>query len=621
VIAEGDDEPPAGERHARGLERDALAERRARRAGPGEPAELRRGDATQDAMHTLERQLADLRRRQMDAERERERLSEQLAGREHELRRVKQREYAEQQLRVEAEENVSRLRRRQRAEIDRLQRHVEEARLAMQGTGERAEELRVRAEQDRDEAERRRKETERRLAAAERERLQAEQRCATLAAHLATVSDSCARLQAGMLVLEGAAGALRAEVEDERATAGAQIRELERERTAAADRVWELERECAAADVRVRQLERALGPVTAPRSAVVSPEARRDEMAGALAAAVERLRARVATVEEPDPDEPDPDEPEAPTSETPAGGPVAEASVAETPATETPATEVPPAQAPPAETPVAEPAAIEVVPRQLQPPTRREPWLAAAIRAIAERRDPKLAAELVCELLPAQRLVVERSLSYGLRIAELESRWQVRLAPGRAEVGAAAEAGSDFELRGRAADFAELAAGGTGRRLPEIEIEGSRRRARSLRRARRRPLALWDLASAGIDVWPGLLLLALAEAIEPRWSAGLRFTIAFEIEESPRASTSVTLHVQVRDGAPLAVTSKAHERPVTTVRLGERAFMCMFAGAPLPAGERVLVEGEMRPLERLIEWSDRAQGRSAATASLRRSRA
>ncbi len=620
MIAEGDDEPPAAERRARELERDVLAERRARRTGPGEPPELRGAEATQDAVHALERQLADLRRRQMDAERERERLSEQLAGREHELRRVKQREYAEQQLRVEAEENVSRLRRRQRAEIDRLQRHVEEARLAMQGTGERAQELRVRAEQDRDEAERRRKETERRLATAERQRLQAEQRCATLAARLATVSDSCARLQAGMLVLEGAAGALRAEVEEEREAANAQIRELQRERSAAADRVWELERECAAADVRVRQLERALGPVTAPRPTVPAPDARREEMAGALAAAVERLRARVATAEEPHPDEP-----EAPAAEAPgAEAPVGETPAAEAPVGEAPAAEARLAETLPAETPPAESAAIEVVPRQLQPPTRREPWLAAAIRAIAARRDPKLAAELVCELLPAQRLVVERPLSYGLKIAELESPWQARLAPGRSEVGAvgaAAEAKPDFELRGHAADFAELAAGGTGRRLPGIEIEGSRRRARSLRRARRRPLALWDLASAGIDVWPGLLLLALAEAIDPRWSAGRRFAIAFEIEESPLAPTNVTLHVHARDGAPLAVTSKAQERPVTTVRLGERAFMCMFAGAPLPAGERVLVEGEMGPLEQLIEWSDRAQGRSAATGSLRRSRA
>jgi hypothetical protein len=603
VIAEGDDEPPAAERRARELERDVLAERRARRAGPGEPAEFRRADAAQDAAHALERQLADLRRRQMEAERERERLSEQLAGREHELRRVKQREYAEQQLRVEAEENVSRLRRRQRAEIDRLQRHVEEARRAMQSTGERAEELRVRAEQDRDEAERRRKETERRLAAAERERLRAEQRGATLAARLTTVSDSCARLQTGMLVLEGAAGALRAEVEEERETANARIHELERRCAAAADRVWELERECAAADVRVRQLERALEPPAVPRPAAASPEARRDEMAGALAAAVERLRARVATVEELDPDEPQ--TPTPPTPETPAA-----ASVPETTA--------------------AEPAAVEVVPRQLPPPTRREPWLAAAIRAIAERRDPKLAAELVTELLPAQRLVVERPLSYGLAIAELESRWQVTLGPdpGHAEVGAvgvAAEVEPDFELRGRAADFAELAAGGTRRRLSGIEIKGSRRRARSLRRACRRPLALWDLASAGIDVWPGLVLLALAETIDPRWSAGQRFTIAFEIQESPPAPApvpaNVTLHVQACDGGPLVVTSKAHERPATKVRLGERAFVCMFAGAPLPAGERVLVAGDTGPLEQLIEWSDRAQGRSAATASLRRSRA
>src|SRR6202035_3402667 len=116
-----------------------------------------------------------------------------------ELRRVKQREYAEQQLRVEAEENVTRLRRRQREEIDRLQRHVAEARAAMLSTGERADELRVRAEQERDEAERRRKDAERKLASTEQQRAQAEQLCETLAARLKSVNESSARLREGML--------------------------------------------------------------------------------------------------------------------------------------------------------------------------------------------------------------------------------------------------------------------------------------------------------------------------------------------------------------------------------------------------------------------------------------
>ncbi len=636
MIAEGDDETPPREDSAREHERDVLAERRARRAGPGEAAQIRRADAAEAAIHALERQLTDLRRRELEAERERERTSEQLAEREHELRRVKQREYAEQQLRVEAEENVARLRRRQREEIDRLQRHVAEARAAMQSTGERADELRVRAEQERDETERRRRDAERRLASAEQERLRAEQLCATLAARLASVDESCARLREGMLVLEGAAVALRSEIEEERQAARARIRELEEEREAVGVhireleatamragelehereasavrvreleqqreaaalrvrelegeheattvRIGELEDERTAADTRIRELERALEPVSPPAPAV-DREARREEMAGALAAAVERLRARVAEVEE----------------------------------TETDAPEEPAAPAVLARAP-----AIQVVPRQLPPPTHREPWLAAAIRAIAERRDARLAAELITELLPAQRLVVDRPLSYGLAIAELDTHWRATFGHGRSDIGVLAATGKsdlDFELRGRAVAFAELAAGGAGRRLRGIEVRGSRRRLRALRRARRRPLELWDLASAGIDVWPGLLLLALAEAIDPSWSVGQSFTIAFEIEQSPEGPVSATLHVQVRDGAPLAVSSEPREPLVASVRLGERAFMCMLAGAPLPVGARILVDGDPGPLELLIEWADRAQGRSAATAALRRSRA
>jgi hypothetical protein len=503
----------------------------------------------------------------------------------------------------------------------------------MQSTSERAEELRARAEQDRDEAQRRRKEAERGLASAERERLQAEQQCATLTARLATVSESCTRLRAGVRELEAAIVALRAEIEAEREAAAVRIGGLEAERETAAERIrgleaehetavmriggLEVEREAAAARIgeleaeraatvaRIRQLEYddgppdgagvagALGahreeiasvPEARPEGIASAPEARREEMAGALAAAVKRLRARVAEVGD------------APT----------------------PAEEMSPAA-----TSVARPA-VQVVPRQLPPPTDREPWLAAAIRGIAEHRDARLAAELITELLSAQRLVIERPLSYGLRLAELDTDWCATFAHGRSEIGVLAitpEHDLDFELRGRAADFAELAAGGTGRRLPGIELHGSHRRLRALRRARRRPLALWDLASAGIDVWPGLLLLALAEAIDPTWSAGEHFAIAFEIEQSRPASAHATLHVLVHDGARLAVTSTPSEPPLTTVRLGERAFMCMLAGAPLPVGKHILLDGDPGPLERLIEWADRAQGRSATTAALRRPQA
>src|SRR5208282_5918106 len=100
-------------------EADLLAERRARRvADTGEAALTRRAEAAEATVETLERHVASLRQRLQEAHEEQTHLAElleieratALAG-EDELRRTKQREYAEQQLRVETEERL--------AEIDR----------------------------------------------------------------------------------------------------------------------------------------------------------------------------------------------------------------------------------------------------------------------------------------------------------------------------------------------------------------------------------------------------------------------------------------------------------------------------------------------------------------------
>ena len=128
-MAEGSEtpgEPP------RSTDRDLLAERRARRAvdaDPTDPADAltRRAEAAEATVQTLETHLASLQQRMQEAAEERALLSGRLdseqaavAEGEHELRRVKQREYAEQQLRVEAEDRRTQLERDSRAEIDRL---------------------------------------------------------------------------------------------------------------------------------------------------------------------------------------------------------------------------------------------------------------------------------------------------------------------------------------------------------------------------------------------------------------------------------------------------------------------------------------------------------------------
>ena len=88
------------------------------RRDPGSPvsghptdALTRRAEAAEATVQTLETHLANLRQQVREATKERAVLAERLAAeqavvaeREHELRRVKQREYAEQQLRVEAED-------------------------------------------------------------------------------------------------------------------------------------------------------------------------------------------------------------------------------------------------------------------------------------------------------------------------------------------------------------------------------------------------------------------------------------------------------------------------------------------------------------------------------------
>jgi hypothetical protein len=128
-MAEGND-TPGGEpgRSAQRSEGDLLAERRARRAAEsGEVALTRRAEAAEATVQTLERHVASLQQRLREAEDSQRQISESLdveraaaLEREHELRRVKQREYAEQQLRVEAEDRLSSVDHESRVEVDRL---------------------------------------------------------------------------------------------------------------------------------------------------------------------------------------------------------------------------------------------------------------------------------------------------------------------------------------------------------------------------------------------------------------------------------------------------------------------------------------------------------------------
>ncbi len=233
MVAEETSEPPRGELPYTS-ERDLLAERRARRAAESvDPALARRAEAAEATVQALETHLANLQLRLREAEEEGRRSIERLTERENELRRVKQQEYAEQQLRVEAERALAAERADGRTEIvQRLQERVAVLE-------HRAEQL----AQEIDAERRARERTERELDAMRESH-------ATMAQ---TVHD-----------LKDVAGKLRAAAE--------------------------------------RRLPNSLiTPVAAPAS-----RARGEEMAAALAAAVERLQARAQATAPAEPDSPPP---------------------------------------------------------------------------------------------------------------------------------------------------------------------------------------------------------------------------------------------------------------------------------------------------------------------------
>jgi hypothetical protein len=239
------------------------------------------------------------------------------------------------------------------------------------------------------------------------------------------------------------------------------------------------------------------------------------------------------------------------------------------------------------------------------------PWLAAALRRVASERDAQLAADLIVELMPAQGLHLDRPTSFGVQIADgglyvvrAGSRQPANVAQA-AKVDAAEEL--DFSISGSAAALSEFVVSGGTRSLSGVEVSGRRRRARRVARARTAPLSFAELANAGIGVWPGLLLLALAEGIDPSWTQGEQFVLAWAIQGTPGA----LLYTVVGDGQPVGVTHRAPGPPAVAVYVSEQAFLSVMAGTPVAAEERALASGDQRCAQRFIAWARRAQGLEA----------
>jgi hypothetical protein len=294
---------PGGERGpegpARRVEGDLLAERRALRATDGgEAALLRRAEAAEATVHTLERHVSSLQQRLGEADSERQRLAGLLEAertvaveRESELRRVKQREYAEQQLRVEAEGRLVGLDRESRAGVQELSARLQDSE---RHAGELAAKL--------DAMQRQLAEAEQAIAA---ERASARRLDEELRTRIAELELRAAEVESGLRVERGAreraerlletirSGHRRMEeiVSEVRSAVGRLGGALSAPPPAAAADAADADSVNAPAEPALRSSPYGRPLPRAPQRSD-PPRPRGNEMADALAAAVERLRAR-----------------------------------------------------------------------------------------------------------------------------------------------------------------------------------------------------------------------------------------------------------------------------------------------------------------------------------------
>src|SRR3954468_4701752 len=182
---------------------------------------------------------------------------------------------------------------------------------------------------------------------------------------------------------------------------------------------------------------------------------------------------------------------------------------------------------------------------------------AQALEAMT-REDPELATRLFLQMLPATAQRLEGPLSYDLAIDGLGT-WRVEVDGngGGARVerlleGAAGEV--DFTIASDAAGIAALAARESPLKLMlrgRVRIRGKRRLARKLRALGDGPdPTIAEALAAGAELDADAIYRSLPHLIDPDWTRGRAFTVAYEIPNLGE------WHVRVRDGKPVSVATQ-----------------------------------------------------------------
>jgi ribonucleoside-diphosphate reductase beta chain len=234
-----------------------------------------------------------------------------------------------------------------------------------------------------------------------------------------------------------------------------------------------------------------------------------------------------------------------------------------------------------------------------------------ALRRMAES-DPELAARLILQSLPAAAAKLPEGMSYRLELDGLGA-WTVSSFGGRgkvAEVLAGADLnGEAFAISTDAETLARVASG----RNPvgplisgRLKLHGRRRKAMALRRLDT-DAGPGHLARLGHPVDADLVFRSLPYAIEPEWTRGHHFTVAYQLV----GEGGGTWRVEVDDGT-VRVKRGLGESPDAIVRIRYSDWLALLSGELTPPDAMRLgkteVEGQIPPVTRLGRWIDRAEG-------------
>jgi hypothetical protein len=246
-------------------------------------------------------------------------------------------------------------------------------------------------------------------------------------------------------------------------------------------------------------------------------------------------------------------------------------------------------------------------PAPAPPPPATTAWLWPIFRAWI-REDPLLAGQLLLHLLPAWPAVHPLPVACDLILGD-RACVQVTVGAGNVDVrhtdGPRRPEDVHFQVRADLARLARtVAAGRVRRRLGRgmARVSGDHDAFARMALLVRSPLTLAEVHAAGVRLDPELLFCLIARMIDPAWTVGERFTLAHRLPHSATAS----VHLEVRDGAPVSTAGGPPAGPADTTVVAEPEALpgALATASPAPV---LTVEGRPEPLARLAEWLERAQ--------------